>query len=840
MRTRRWRSLAAGGVVLAVVAASLVLVDRLTDEDETRAARPAKPDAAAWRGLVGTSRPAVALGQRVIVLLKAPSLADRVRQAGGLATHEAQRRWTTTALASQEQFLSELAGQGIVAKPDLQFTRVVNGFSAVADPSSVVLLERSPRVAGVYGVRAAFPSAMAETPADGATSLPVAPAAYRGTGITVALLDTAVDPATPYLHGTVLAGYDVLDGGAAARYDQRPGGGRLETHGTAAAGIVAGLGRPGGPMGVAPGVTVLPIRVAGWQRDAAGTWSIHSRTDQIIAGLERAVDPNRNGDALDAARVTLIPLSEPFSAFPDNPLARAVAGAVSLDSLVVVPAGNDGPGGPGFGSIGGPGGAPDALTAGAADLRPTVPMVSVSVRAGLSVLLHRQLELLTATAPAAETTFELVSVRAPRELFDRKGKSRVAGRAALLPAGATPRRTAARAADAGAALVLLAGDELPAGSLGLDPALAVPVLAAPAALPAVVREQSRRGTPSSLAVGRPPQEASVRRAPAAFSSWGYAFGAHVKPDLVATGVAVQTAMPGADEDGLSRFVTVSGTSVAAAVVAGVAARLAHARPALDAAGLRSALVATARPLRGASLASQGTGVVDGGRAAVAELVADTASVSFGRGSGDGWQGRRVLTLRNVSTRPLTVDTLARARDRGVVLRVMPKRVRIRAGGEARIRLTARVAELARADVASGRLRIGPRGSQPLVVPWSVLLAPPPDDLIGEIELSERRFEPSDLTPAVLSVRLGTIDRVRGRDVLQPIHRLDVYLADADGAVIGLLVRLRDVLPGQYALGLTGRGPDGDQLDSGPYQLRLVAWPEAGGPPARRTVRFAVE
>jgi hypothetical protein len=272
----------------------------------------------------------------------------------------------------------------------------------------------------------------------------------------------------------------------------------------------------------------------------------------------------------------------------------------------------------------------------------------------------------------------------------------------------------------------------------------------------------------------------------------------------------------------------------------VAARLAQARPSLDAAGLRSALVATARPLRGASLAAQGTGVVDGGRAAVAELVADSASVTFGRGSGDGWQGRRVLTLRNVSTRALTVDALALTRGLGVVLRVVPRRLRIPAGGQAELRLTARVAERASADVVSGLIRIAPRGSQPLTVPWSVLLAPPPDDLIGAVELSERRFEPSDLTPAVLSVRLGTIDRVRGRDVLQPIHRLDVYLADADGAFVGLLARLRDVLPGQYAFGITGRGPDGAQLASGRYRLRLVAWPEAGGPPARRTVRFAVE
>ena len=596
-----WRSLSAAAVVLGVVAAALTLVIAVADEDEPRAAGLARPGAAAWRGLVGTPRPPVALGHRVIVLLKAPSLADRVRQAGGLATNAAERRWTATALASQEQFLAELAAQGIVARPDLQFTRVVNGFSAVADPSAVVLLERSPRVAGVYPVRAAFPAAMAQT-SDVAAPLPAAPAAYRGTGITVALLDTAVDPATPYLHGRVSAGFDVLDGGAAARYDQRPGGDRLETHGTATAGIVAGLGRPGGPVGVAPDVNVLPIRVAGWQRDAAGRWSIHGRTDQIIAGLERAVDPNRNGDAHDAARVTLIPLSEPFSAFPDNALARAVSGAVALDSLVVVPAGNDGPGGPGFGSIGGPGGAPDALTAGAADLRPTVSRVSVSFRAGLRVLLHRELELLTASAPDAGATYDVVVVRDARDLFGRNGKSRVAGRAALLAAGTTPRRAAVRAADAGAAVVVLAGDDLPAGSLGArsraQGARAVCPGGASGHRPQArgSRERRRRSPSARARTTAQPDWACPQRSRPGDS----AFGGHVKPDVVASGVAVQTATPGADDNGFSHFVTVSGTSVAAAVVAGVAARLAHSRPALDAAGLRSALVATARPLRGAS------------------------------------------------------------------------------------------------------------------------------------------------------------------------------------------------------------------------------------------------
>jgi hypothetical protein len=752
-----------------------------------------------------------------------------------------ERRWTAAALASQQQFLSELAAQGVVATPDLRFTRVVNGFSAIAEASAVALLERSTRVAGVYPVRAAFPSSVEEAPVDGVSPLPAGLAAYRGSGVTVALLDTAVDPATPFLHGRVLPGLDVLDGGPAARWDQPPGGDRIETHGTATAGIVAGLGRPGRPSGVAPEVTLLPIRVAGWQRDATGRWSIHARSDQVIAGLERAVDPNRDGDAHDAARITLVPLAEPFAAFSDNPLARAVDGAVALDTLVVVPAGNDGPGGPGFGSIAGPGGAPAALTVGAVDLRPGDDRINAVVRVGLRVLLRRPLQLLTARAPLAGTTVELVPVRNPAALFDANGSSRVAGRAALVAAGTAPRRAAARAGKAGAAVVVLAGEELAAGVLGLDPDLTAPVVSVPPSIIATVRAERAAGRTAWLSVGSSTGAASAARGrPASFSSWGLAFGGQLKPDVSAPGVGVATAVPGADEDGRSKLATVSGSSAAAAVAAGVAARLAQARPALDAAGLRSALTGTARPLARGPAAARGTGVVEPGRAAGVEIVTAPSTVAFGRGEGDGWQGRRELVLRSVSTRRLVVDLTARPRDAGIAVRVEPRTVRIAPGGVARILLRARVTEARAASAVIGLIRIAPRGSQPLHVPWTVVLSPPPVDLIGGIELSETSSAPSDLTPAVLAVRVGTIDRVRGRDVVQPALRLDVVLRDAEGRTLGLLARLRDVLPGRYAFGLTGRGPDGRLLTQGSYELRLVAWPAAGGKAVKRTVRFSVE
>jgi hypothetical protein len=54
----------------------------------------------------------------------------------------------------------------------------------------------------------------------------------------------------------------------------------------------------------------------------------------------------------------------------------------------------------------------------------------------------------------------------------------------------------------------------------------------------------------------------------------------------------------------------------------------------------------------------------------------------------------------------------------------------------------------------------------------------------------------------------------------------------------LLARLRDVLPGSYAFGLTGRGPNGGGLPPGRYRLRVLAVPP-DGTYERRFVRFQI-
>ena len=245
--------------------------------------------ASAWRGLVGTPRQQVAVGQRVIVVLNSPSLADRVAAAGGTASEAQQRQWTAAALAADNLLISRLAQEGVKIDPEHRYARVLTGFSAPLDPRAIALLEKAPEVAGVYPVRIAYPASMSSTLieerklAAGAGSRPnVMLPGFDGTGVTVALLDTGVEAKHPYLLGQVAQGYDVVDSdhdSAANTSPEDPT--RFERHGTQMAGLMVGSDGPDGMNGVARGATILPIRVAGWQREASGRWAVFGRTDQL-------------------------------------------------------------------------------------------------------------------------------------------------------------------------------------------------------------------------------------------------------------------------------------------------------------------------------------------------------------------------------------------------------------------------------------------------------------------------------------------------------------------------------------------------------------------------------
>ena len=844
------RSLAAGlAIAIALLAAG----------GGQSAQAPVAPEdgAAAWRGFVDSDRAAIAVGQRMIVVLKNPSLADRIAEAGGTATESAMRQWTAGALAAQKQIAARLSREGIQLVPDFVYTRTFNGFAAAIDGRALALLERDEDVFGVYPVRAAYPAALSAAELNGSffasgsgRRAEVGIPRFDGSGITVALLDTGVDFTHPFIRDRLLDGLDMLDPerrGIARAHPDEPT--RLERHGTQMAGLIAGRGGPGGIHGVVPASRILPIRIAGWQPSAEGGFAIYGRTDQLLAGIERAVDPDADGDVLDAARVAVVGVTEPFASFPDGPLARAIEGAARLDMLVVVPAGNEGPAGPSYGSIGGPGGAPDALTVAAADLRNDTATVRVVVRSGLHVLLDREVPLAGAAAPRGPLALTVVRPRRDAaggrrgtplaRYFDDQGYSLVAGRATLLARAAEPVDEARSAVLAGASAILVDG-AVPAGALGLDDRLDVPVIGIPSSAAAALRSALARGNEVNVSLGAPGWRTNESRASIApFSSHGLAFGGGIKPEVAAPGVELVTADPGRNADRTARYATISGTSAATAVAGGAAAALAQARPELDAAALKSALVGTSVKAAASSAGAQGAGMLDPLAAAAVEVVAQPATVGFGSADKPGWTAARRIVLRNVSSRRVDVDVAAATEAiAGLSVTAAPARVRLQPGASAPVKLTARVAFLPRrVGAIQGRARLEVSGGGRVIVPWAVALPFKGSALIGGVGMSPRSFRASDRAPAVLTVQAGQVRDLAGRRQLRPVSRLDVELWRG-GERLGLVARLRDVLPGRYAFGVTGRGPRGGALAKGPYRLRVLAVPP-DGPAEAETVRFRI-
>ncbi len=845
MRTRRLlEALLAVGALAAAVAWALTAGGR--------AAPPvSQPPAEGWRGLVGDSRAVVSTQQRVIVLLKTPSLGQQVAAAGGAATEGQERAWTAGAFAAQQQVLATLGADGISVHPTYTYARVLDGFAASLDPRAIVLLDGSPEVEGVYPVRAAFPASFSQrvlstkefAAGSGRRAEADLPGA-DGRGVTIALLDTGVDYSHPFIRDRLLAGIDVVDPGGTAAARRDPQGGALERHGTELAGILAGSGGPGGLRGVAPGADILPIRVAGWQPDAAGKEAIYARTDQLLAGLDRAVDPNGDGDAHDAVRVALVGVAEPYAAFADGPEAQAVRGALELNTLVVAPAGNDGAAGPLFGSVAGPAGAPAALAVAATDGRTNTPSVRVVLRRGLDVVFDSDVSLLGAVAPSRPLTLPPAGEPTVGSTGFRnaRGVSLVAGRIALAPVGDDPEGTALAAARAGARALVLYGDPLPAGALRVTERMTIPVVVVPAAPALSVLAAARARLDVGVTLSSEHDPANTERgAVTGFSSRGLAFDGRVKPDLAAPGVGIATSFAGTAADGSALYGTMNGTSAAAATVAGAAALLAQIRPALDGAALASLLAGYADP--SGPPTQTGGGRLDLGASAVGEVAAAPTTLAFGAWTGPHWRSTQAITVRNVSTRrlQLSLSVAAGGDSEALHFTVVPDQLALLPGHSADVRVTVSATVPPRSGLVSGAVRIAAAGSETLRVPWAIAFRRGTPDLVARASLNRSSFAPSDTNPAVLSVQAGALVRSGDAVEVAPVSRLDVLLYRANGSFVGLLARLRDLLPGSYSFGITGRGPSSVKLPAGRYELRLVAWPALGGNarPSRAKVRFSV-
>jgi hypothetical protein len=133
---------------------------------------------------------------------------------------------------------------------------------------------------------------------------------------------------------------------------------------------------------------------------------------------------------------------------------------------------------------------------------------------------------------------------------------------------------------------------------------------------------------------------------------------------------------------------------------------------------------------------------------------------------------------------------------------------------------------------SGAIRAVVRRGGTLRIGWAAVVPAVDKPAISDVALSAATFRPSDEDPVVLTLIAGRVDGSKEIPQLQPLDRLELDLI-RDGHLVGMLARIRDVLPGRYAFGVTGRGPRGGRLPLGAYVLRVIGTPTGGGEPTVR-------
>ena len=819
--------LAPGAALAQTTAQALSIVPPPSDPSPGRAA--ALDAAAAWRDSLAAHRapqlPTPGDTETVILMLTDPPAA---------AADPAGRAAAARAVTERQDALVPVL-ESLGATVTFRYRVLVDAIGVRLPAGRLEALAALPEVAAVVPVGFLAPAQAGGAPEPSAPeganwrprSTPIGahpnPAAEGPAHI--ALIDAGVDVSHPWLGGgigptfPVIGGADLIDGDGDPSPDPADPAG--EAHGTQMASIVL---RSAALQGLAPADVprLLAYRVVA-KEPVGGRLRPLARTDRVLAALERAVDPNQDGDTADAAEVILLGLSAGFEGAGADPVADALAAADRVGATVVAPAGNDGPTFTRPGSVGGPAAGPTVIAVGGASAARTARSADLDARLGPAAARLGPLPLMGPDPAAAELPVVVLRDEAgiaqggaPEDFRRPDGSSAVQGALAVVGRGGAPiAETAARAAAAGASALALWDEDGSAGFPAVpgDSGLPLPVVGLGRAQGAALARLA--GTTPDLRVGiraRPVAEAPP--VVASFSSWGPTLDGRQKPDLVAPAVGRPAAWPGRAPDGGPQTAPLTGTSAAAAEVAAIALRVRVDRPELGPRAVRALLVQAARPLADVALERQGAGVaaMPGGGAVRVEpaIVATTTTggvtrarivVSDLTGGGGGY----ALSLSSAGAEtPLARDAA-----------VPP-------GGRRALVLT-----LPRAD--AGHLLLRDRDGA-LVARVPVLPMRPARAQADALGVPEVRAD-GDL--AEVRVRLGMLRRENGRLLSARVHSVRIALVPAaagdplpvagakqDGAwpagTYRFLVARRlasglDVPAGAYRLRVSAVGPDGGRL-----------------------------
>lgn len=274
-----------------------------------------------------------------IILLPEKSLAEKRAEIRGGPTppsvvqeRSALLSHRDTLRSSQERALQTLKKTAVSFKERKRFQTALNAIHADLGEDDIRLLrEKGYKVYRNEKVQAILDKSVALIGASDVWKLTDSSGnPLTGKGIKVAIIDTGIDYTHRELGGCLGAGCKVAGGYDFINNDADP----MDDHGhgTHVASIAAGNGIL---KGVAPEATLYAYKVL--NAAGFGSW------DGLISAIERAIDPNQDGDFSDRADV--LNLSLGGGGDPDSPAALAVDNAVRAGSAVAVSAGNSGPSG---------------------------------------------------------------------------------------------------------------------------------------------------------------------------------------------------------------------------------------------------------------------------------------------------------------------------------------------------------------------------------------------------------------------------------------------------------------------------------------------------------------
>lgn len=425
-------------------------------------------------------------------------------------------------------------------------------------------------------------------------------------------------------------------------------------HGTHVAGSIAGLGDGVHTYsGVAPGALLHSIKVFG----ADGSTSDYV----VIAGLEYAADPNKDGDISDKLHVVNLSLGSGYGN-PQILYKEAVQSLTDGGIVVVASAGNSGPRDY---ITGAPAVVDDALSVAASidhsDHNWRYAAIAFRTQAGeeyLAELVEGTISL--PVSEAGDVQGLLVYVGLADKDFSEEIASELEGKIALIDRGAVPFSDKVRRAYQAKALgVIVAnnqpGDPIPMGGEGKYP---IPAVMVSQSLGDLIKSKMKQESvnvffKTDVKLEKPEKLDTLT----SFTSKGpRSIDSHLKPEISAPGFQIISADMGQGSKGIP----LSGTSMAAPHMAGVIALLRQVHPNLTARELKNLAMGTAKTLdvKGEvyPLSLQGSGRVQTLRAAEALLVANKAAFSLGEVTlVDKKTTRESVVLKSLSAEDLELD-----------------------------------------------------------------------------------------------------------------------------------------------------------------------------------------